>query len=423
MLIDHATVEVRSGKGGDGAISFLHDKMTEFGGPDGGNGGRGGSVYFEAANNVSNFYNFRHSKVFKAEDGGKGGKKMMHGKDAPDIIVQVPVGTVVYDEETGLLLANFKKAGERALLAQGGRGGRGNATFKSARHRIPRIAQNGALGERKRLKLELKSVADAAIIGFPSVGKSTFLNVVTKANVPTAAYPFTTISPNLGVFSLPDGRAYVLADMPGLIEGAHEGKGLGIDFLRHIERCRVLIHLVALDGEKEPYEAYTAIRNELKGYGARLDERPEIVVGSKIDEEGALERLVDFEKKLGRKVYPLSSLTHQGLEAVLLETARLVEITPEFPLKGEEEAYKVYDARTMGLEDDLTVKRERDGLFRISGNGALKAYRTINHTTNEGMSQLLKALERLKVEEKLMEAGAKDGDEVHLEDFVFEYFR
>jgi GTP-binding protein len=259
MLIDRAVVEVRSGNGGNGAISFLHEKCMPNGGPDGGNGGRGGSIYFIAKKNVNTLLAFRHSKVIKAEDGEKGDKKMRFGHHADDVYVDVPVGTVVNEEEGGAFLADLKHEGDIVLVAKGGRGGRGNAAFKSSRNRIPKVAENGFPGERKRLILELKLLADAGLIGFPSVGKSTLLNIVSKANVPTADYPFTTLVPNLGVVTLKDGNQFVLADMPGLIEGAHEGKGLGITFLRHIERCRVLLHMVSMDGERDPYSDYKII--------------------------------------------------------------------------------------------------------------------------------------------------------------------
>ena len=285
MLIDRAAVEVRSGKGGDGAISFLQEKNMPKGGPDGGHGGHGGSVYFEADPTVNTLLAYRHSKLISALDGGKGDKKLRFGASAEDVTALVPVGTLVIEEGSGRVLADLNKPGDRFLAAKGGRGGRGNAAFKSSRLRIPRIAENGHPGERKRLVLELKLLADVGLIGFPSVGKSTLLNLLSRANAPTADYPFTTLEPNLGIATLPDrSLQFVVADMPGLIEGASKGKGLGFSFLRHIERCRVLVHLVSMDGERDPYEAYKAIRAELREYGAKLEERPEIVVASKLDE-------------------------------------------------------------------------------------------------------------------------------------------
>jgi GTP-binding protein len=422
MLIDRCVIEVRSGKGGDGAICFLHDKNVEFGGPDGGNGGRGGSIYFVAKRNVNTLYNFRHSRLIAAMDGEKGNRKNMNGHNANDVTVEVPVGTVVTDEKTGEVLADLKEDGERVMVAKGGRGGKGNACFKTSRIRAPKIAENGFPAEKKRLVLELKLLADAGVIGFPSVGKSTFLNVVSKANVPTADYPFTTLEPNLGVVNLKDGNSFILADMPGLIKGASEGKGLGIQFLRHIERCRVLIHLVAMDGSRDPYEDYLTINEELKKYNAELEKRPQIVVASLMDTEGAEERKEAFDKKLGFKSMPLSSLTNKGIEPILKKTYTLIQTTPEFPLKGMEhlEKVKVYDghAETGPI---FSIKSISSHVWSIEGEKVLLQASLINTKTEEGVARLIKYIDGLGVEEALAKAGAKNGDEVRLGDFVFEY--
>lgn len=413
MLIDRCIIEVRSGKGGDGAISFLQDKITQWGGPDGGNGGRGGSIYFKATANLNTLYTFRHSRTIIAADGEKGLKKNMHGKDAPDITIEVPMGTVVTEEGTGRLLADLSKDGERVLIAEGGRGGKGNACYKSSRRRSPKVAENGHPGVRLRLVLELKMLADAGLVGFPSVGKSTLLNTATHAHAETADYPFTTIEPNLGVVTLKDGRRYVLADMPGLIEGASEGRGLGTRFLRHIERCRVLIHLVAMDGSRDPYEAYQTINKELASYGAELEKRPQIVVSSMMDLEGAEERKAEFDKKLGFDSYPLSSFSREGLEAILLRAADLIERTPLFPIKGAEmEGYKVYDARKDALQKEIRIEKEGARRYRIKGNEIEKKAALINVSRDEGMEQLLLLLERSGVPALLKEAGLKDGDTV-----------
>lgn len=422
MLIDRCVIEVRSGKGGDGAICFLHDKNKEFGGPDGGNGGRGGSVYLVAKNNLNTLYNFRHSRVIKAMDGGKGDKKLMTGFSAPDVIVEVPTGTVISDEKTGRIIADLKEENEKVLVAKGGRGGKGNAAYKTSRNRAPRIAENGEAATKKRLVLELKMLADAGLIGFPSVGKSTFLNVVSKANVPTADYPFTTLIPNLGVVFLEDGRSFVLADMPGLIKGAHEGKGLGIQFLRHIERTKVLIHLVSMSEDHNQIEDYKAIRKELSSYGARLDERPEIIVASKMDSEGALARKEIFDKALGVHSFPLCSFTHEGIEAIILKTKELIDSTPEFPLKGMEnlEKIKVYD----GHEDEgplFEIVRTNEHEWEIKGEKIITRVNRINTHEDEGLAQLVKYLDSVGVERSLKEKGIKEGDLVRLGDFTFEY--
>lgn len=427
MLIDRAVVEVRSGNGGNGAISFLQEKNMPKGGPDGGNGGKGGSVYLVAKKNVNTLLAYRHSKVLQAMDGGKGDKKMRSGKNAEDVISEVPVGTLVYQEEGNLLLADLSQEGQMVCVAKGGRGGRGNAAFKTSRLRIPRVAENGHPGERKRLILELKLVADAGLIGFPSVGKSTFLNIVSKANVATADYPFTTLVPNLGVVTLPDSYSqFVLADMPGLIEGAHEGKGLGISFLRHIERCRVLVHMVSMGGERDPYEAYCAINEELKDYGADLEKRPQIVVATKMDEEGAEERKKEFDEKLGFSSYPLSALTGDGVNPLIKKIYEVIQKTPSFPLyKKEEQAsspeYRVYDKTKEFAEPPFLISRPSDHLFVITGKQVLEKYALLNLSDDQGVARLINYLNRLGVEEELQKKGARDGDTVRIGDFEFTY--
>jgi GTPase len=267
-------------------------------------------------------------------------------------------------------------------------------------------------------------LADAGLIGFPSVGKSTFLNVVSRANVPVADYPFTTLIPNLGVCNLKDGRSFVLADMPGLIQGAHEGKGLGIQFLRHIERCRVLIHLVGMDGERDPFSDYKIINEELKDYGADLEKRPQIVVASKMDCEGAEERKAEFDKKIGFKSLALSSFSHEGVNELLEKAMHLIEITPEFPLKGmseEEGGLKIYDAHLDSTVTPFELIKVRPHVWRIQGEQVEKQYALINISTDEGIEKLIRYLDKLGVEDKLKEMGAENGDSVVLGEFEFDY--
>ena len=426
MLIDRAVIEVRSGKGGDGSISFLREKNMPKGGPDGGNGGRGGSVFLVAKRNVNTLLAYRHGKALIASDGEKGDKRMRFGLAGEDVYAEVPVGTVVYEEEGNRFVCDLKEENETICVAKGGRGGRGNAAFKSSRNRIPRTAENGLPGERKRLILELKLVADAGLVGFPSVGKSTLLNIVSKANVPTADYPFTTLIPNLGVVTLPDGYTqFVLADMPGLIEGAHEGKGLGIAFLRHIERCRVLVHMVSMDGERDPYEDYQTINRELRDYGAGLENRPQIVVASKMDAEGAEERKAAFDKSLGFESLGISALTEENVMLLMKKTYELVQKTPTFPLKGEEEetgGMKIYDAHLNAPEAPFSILHPSDHLFVITGKEVLARYARINLSDDQGVAQLINYLSRLGVDEALKPKGAKEGDTVRIQDFEFEYY-
>lgn len=426
MLIDRCVVEVRSGKGGDGAISFLREKNMPKGGPDGGNGGRGGSIYLVAKKNLNTLLSFRHSRVIEASDGENGDKKLRFGANAEDVYVDVPVGTIIYEEEKNVFIADLKHEGDTCLVAKGGRGGRGNAAFKSSRNRIPRIAENGRAGVTKRIILELKIVADAGLIGFPSVGKSTLLNIVSKANVPTADYPFTTLSPNLGVVTLDDGYTrFVLADMPGLIEGASEGKGLGITFLRHIERCKVLVHCVSMEEGRDPYDDYLIIRKELEKYGKDLLERPFLVVSTKMDEEGAEERKATFDKKLGFESIGISALTNENVSYLMKKIYEIVSKTPEIEMKAEESeegGIRIYDASKDDQIIDFEITHPSAHLFVIEGKKVIEKYRSINLSTREGIEQLITYLSKIGVDDALREAGAQNGDSVMLSDFEFDYY-
>ena len=425
MFIDRAVVEVRSGKGGDGAISFLHAKYVPFGGPDGGNGGRGASIYFRASSKITTLLNFRHSKTFIGKDGGKGDIKNQYGRAAEDVYVDVPIGTVIYEEEGHNYLGDLNEEGKIVMVAKGGRGGRGNNMFKSPTNRAPKIAENGEPGERKRLILELKLLADVGLVGFPSVGKSTLLSVVSAARPEIADYPFTTIVPNLGVVKVKDGRSFVMADLPGLIEGAHLGKGLGLQFLRHIERCRVIIHIIDLgESGRDPYNDYLVINDELKQYGYGLDKRPVILVASKMDEEGAEERLKELQSKIDQAIYPISALLEEGIDKVLFECVDLLEKTPMFPLydeQAEELTHKVYTLDDE--EEEFHIQRIDAHTWKIEGDKIIKFYRMTNISTDEGMMKLMTRIRYLKVEDKLEEMGAQDGDTIILDDYQFEYVR
>lgn len=424
MFIDRAVIEVRSGKGGDGAIAFLREKYVPKGGPAGGNGGRGGSIYFRANSKINTLFNFRHSKAFIAKDGENGGIKNQFGKYADDMIIDVPVGTVVYEEQDHKFIGDLNEDGKLLLVAKGGRGGRGNTCFKSPTNRAPKVAENGEPGERKRLILELKLLADVGLIGFPSVGKSTLLSVVSAARPEIADYPFTTIVPNLGVVSTKDGRSFVMADLPGLIEGAHEGKGLGLQFLRHIERCRVIVHIIDMgESGRDPYEDYKIINNELKSYGFGLDKRPMILVASKMDEDGAQERLKTFKKHVKTPIIPLSALTEQGIEEIVYKCADLVEKTPQFPLYDAEEEKLDTKVYTLEEEKDFTIQRLDAHTFRILGDKIIKFYKMTNISTDDGMMVLMKKIRNLRIDDELERMGADDGDTVYLDDFAFEYYR
>lgn len=421
MFIDKVVVEVRSGKGGDGMIAFLHEKYVEKGGPSGGNGGRGASIIFRANKSINTLYNFRHSKVFVGQDGEKGGTKNKYGRGADDVIVDVPLGTIVYEEKDHRLIADLSTDGDTVEVAKGGRGGRGNAAFKSDKNRVPRIAENGLPGETKRLILELKLLADVGLVGLPNAGKSTLLSVVSNANPEIADYPFTTLEPNLGVVNVSKYETFVMADLPGLIEGAHTGKGLGLTFLRHLERCRVIVHVVSME-EENPYENYKIVQNELKSYGMGLDKRPLIVVASKMDDESSEDKFKEFKKHFKGEVIKLCSLTHLGVDELINKCHELLAVTPNFPLGevGEDNSLKVYDAYKES-KPIFEIVHEKDHVFRIVGESIERTYSLINISTDEGLMRLINYLRKIDVEKALKEKGAQNGDSVFLCDFEFEY--
>ena len=425
MFIDRAIIEVRSGKGGDGAIAFRREKYIAKGGPAGGNGGRGASVILRANSKINTLFNFRHSKCFIGPDGEKGGIKNQYGRHSDDIYIDVPIGTVVYEEEGHKFLGDLLTDGMTLVVAKGGRGGRGNTCFKSSTNRVPRIAENGEPGERKRLILELKLLADVGLVGFPSVGKSTLLSVVSSARPEIADYPFTTIIPNLGVVYSKDNRSFVMADLPGLIEGAHLGKGLGLQFLRHIERCRVIVHVIDMsENGRDAVEDYKIINNELREYGFGIDKRPCVVVASKMDEFGAEEKLKKFEKATKVKCIRISALLDEGLEELIYKLLDLLEKTPPFPLYDEMEEELDTKVYTLDEEEkEFEIKHPEAHKWVITGDKIIKFYRMTNISTDEGMMVLLTRLRKLKIDDRLEEMGAEDGDEVVLDDFTFEFYK
>ena len=418
MFIDRAIIEVRSGKGGNGRIAFRRERGVPKGGPAGGNGGRGGSVYLRCSKTTTTLVNYRHSRTFIALDGENGDIKNQYGHAAEDIYIDLPVGTVVFLEENHQFICDLKEVGETYLICKGGRGGRGNSAFKSSRNRCPKIAENGLPGEKKRLILELKLLADVGVIGLPNVGKSTFISCVTNCKAEIGDYAFTTIVPNLGVAKIGD-DSFVIADMPGLIKGAHLGKGLGLMFLRHIERCRVLVHMVDMSREN-PYQDYLDIKDELNNYGMHLLDRPEIVVASKMDEEGSEEKLKEFESKLNKPVIPISCISEENLDKVLYKCVELLKDAPIWPVYKEEDKEEVFNLNDE--EDIFDIVKRKEGYYEIIGDRVIRTYNLINISTDEGMLRLLTYLNKIGVDEKLHEIGARTGDTVKIADFEFEYF-
>ena len=370
MFVDHVKIFIKGGDGGDGMVAFRREKYVPDGGPAGGDGGRRGNVIFEVEEGLRTLMDFRYKRHFKANRGDHGQSKNMHGRGADDLIVKVPPGTVVMTEEGGTVLADLVEHGQQAVIAKGGRGGRGNSRFATPQNPAPELSEKGEPGEEIEVVLELKVLADVGLVGFPSVGKSTLLSVVSAAKPKIAAYHFTTIVPNLGMVETEDGRSFAMADLPGLIEGASEGVGLGHQFLRHIERTRVIVHVIDMSGleGRDPYEDYVTINDELKQYNLRLTERPQLIVANKMDMPDSEENLAEFRKKLPEdvKVFPISALSRKGLNELLFAIADLLEVTGEFLLHemADEESDATVMYKHKKESDGFEVSRDDDGAGR-----------------------------------------------------------
>lgn len=433
MFVDQVKIKVKAGKGGDGMVAFRREKYVPNGGPAGGDGGKGGSVILKVDQGLRTLMDFRYHRIFKAKSGQNGMIKGMYGRGAKDTYIAVPEGTTVSDADTGEILGDLVEAGQELVVAKGGRGGRGNIHFASAKNPAPEIAENGEPGIERNLKLELKVLADVGLVGFPSVGKSTLLSVVTSAKPKIAEYHFTTLVPNLGMVRLDDGRDFVMADLPGLIEGASAGVGLGIQFLRHVERTRVILHLVDMSGMegRDPYEDYLKINAELKSYDPSILERPQIVVASKMDMPDASENLARFKEKLAQdhtlakqpEVMEISSLTHQGLEALMLRTADLLAQTPKFETVAEKELKQAgyYKFEADEAEAPFTISRDADATWILGGAKLEKLFKMTNLEHDESMMRFARQLRGMGVDDALRERGAKNGDLVRIGDFTFEF--
>ncbi len=429
MFVDKAKIFVKGGDGGDGLVAFRREKYVPEGGPAGGDGGKGGSVIFRVDEGLRTLMDFRYQKHFKAERGEKGRNKSQHGANAEDMIVRVPPGTVVVDDDTQEIIADLTRHGQEVVVAHGGRGGRGNIRFATTNNTAPEIAENGEEGEERWVVLELKVMADVGLVGFPSVGKSTLLSVVSAAKPKIAAYHFTTLTPNLGVVDVSEGRSFVMADLPGLIEGAHEGVGLGHEFLRHVERTRVIVHVVDMSAAegRDPYEDFLKINEEIKLYNAKLEDRPQIVVANKMDMPAADEHLKQFREKLAEDgkelgIYPISALTREGVQELLYTIADLLDSIPEMPEVeevSEVEERKVYrfDKRD---EQDVTIYREND-VFVVESPSIERLIKRTNFSTHDGVVRFARILRKMGIDKELRSRGAVDGQTIRIADFEFEF--
>ncbi|MSS57447.1 GTPase ObgE [Erysipelotrichaceae bacterium Oil+RF-744-GAM-WT-6] len=421
-MIDLIRIRVKAGDGGKGCVAWRHEKFYANGGPFGGDGGKGGNVYIEVDTNETTLTKLRYTKSVKAGNGAPGLIKKMHGADGDDVIIKVPLGTMVRNAKNGDLMADLVKPHQIVLIAKGGKGGLGNAHFATARNDAPEYAQPGETGQSFELQLELRLLADAGLIGFPSVGKSTFLSVVTAARPQIAAYPFTTLEPNIGVVNLKDGRSFVLADMPGLIEGAAEGKGLGDEFLRHIRRCRVLIHVLDMSGEeRDPLEDYVIINQELASYDGELAKRPQIIVANKMDAEGASENLKKFKAAHpDLKIYETSTMKHEGLDAVLYAAMDAIsEARKEEAENTPKEEVVVY--RYTPKRPDFEIINLGNRKWKVQSDQVDRLADTVDFNKEEDTYAFAATLQKMGIDKALRDAGAENGDQVIVGSYIMDF--
>lgn len=436
MFVDKAKIFVKGGDGGDGLISFRREKYVENGGPYGGDGGKGGDLIFRVDEGLRTLMDFRYQKHFKADRGERGKVKGMHGASADSMIVRIPPGTVVTDDDTGEVLADLTRHGQQVVIAKGGRGGRGNMRFATPTNPAPYISENGEPGEERWVTLELKVMADVGLVGFPSVGKSTLLSVVSGARPKIGAYHFTTISPNLGVVDVGDGRSFVMADLPGLIEGAHEGVGLGHEFLRHVERTKVIIHVIdmaATDG-RDPFEDWIKINNELKLYNEKLAERPQVIAVNKMDMLEAEENLPIFMEKLKAHddkehiIMPISSLTKEGINELIYKAADVLEEVEKQLAEQEEQNLAAADQSERKVfkyerKKEASFKVKRDNEDYVVESEEIERYmQRFNMNSYDAVMRFARMLRNMGVDEELRRRGARDGDTVRIGNFSFEFF-
>jgi GTP-binding protein len=421
VFIDEVRLKVKSGKGGDGIVAWRREKYIEYGGPAGGDGGKGGSVVFRADEGLSTLLDLRYRKLIRAEDGGNGKIKNMHGADGEDVIVTVPVGSIIYEEGTNRVLADLTKHEESAVIAPGGRGGRGNAQFATSRNQAPEFQENGLPGMTLDLRIELKLLADVGLVGFPSVGKSTLISVVSGSRPKIADYPFTTLVPNLGVVDVEGIRSFVMADMPGIIAGASQGLGLGLKFLRHIERTRVIVHIIdmAATHGRDPYEDYLVINRELKEYRFRLSERPQIVVANKMDLPSAAQNLARFRTLVGPDVdvVPISALTRDGVSALLRKIVEVLDKTPFFDVYEDLEI----GPTTIVEGPEFMIVKHSEKVWEITGPLVDRLVPKTNFAIEDSVKLLARRFRRAGVDEELRRRGAKTGDTVRIADYEFEF--
>lgn len=424
MFVDEVEIRVEAGNGGDGCTAFRREKYVSMGGPYGGNGGHGSDIIFQVDEGLHTLLDLRYQKLIKGKKGENGKGKNQHGKGADPIVIKVPQGTVVTDLDTGLVLADLSKKEDQEIIAKGGRGGRGNTAFKTQTNTAPDYSENGEEGEQKNLKVEVKMLADVGLVGLPSVGKSTIISMVSRSKPKIAAYHFTTLTPNLGVVKASDGRSFVMADLPGLIEGASNGEGLGDKFLKHIERTKVIAHVLDMSASelRDPYEDYILINKELEAFNEKLIKKPQIIIANKMDLPSAKEELEKFKQKLGKdiEIYEVSAATNKGLQKVVDRLADLVDEVPNSPLYEESqiESHVLYKFKK---EEPFTITKDDDGTWVIQGQEVERIFKMTKFSSDEAAYKFAKKLTKMGIDKKLAELGAEEGDQVRILDFYFDY--
>ena len=425
MFIDKARIFVKAGNGGNGAVSFRREKYVPAGGPDGGDGGRGANIIMVADTGLRTLMDFKYKKKYSAQHGEDGSKKKRAGKNGEDLILSVPEGTVIRDEKTGLIIADLKKAGDKAVVARGGYGGKGNQHFANAVRQAPAFAKSGTDGQERWITLELKMIADVGLLGFPNVGKSTFLSVVTSAKPKIANYHFTTLTPNLGVVQTRHGESFVIADIPGIIEGAADGVGLGHDFLRHVERTKVLVHIVDISGieGRDPIDDFEKINEELRLYNEKLASRPQIVVANKSDllfDETIYENFKKTMEEKGYEVFKMSAVTRDGVNQVIDKVSQLLSEVEDVELVSQEEMYRP----ELDVDDEggLKVEIDEDGIYVVTGKELRRIMYSVNFDDMESLQFFQAQMESKGVFDMLRQAGIEDGDTVKIYELEFEFY-
>ncbi|MGI5891562.1 MAG: GTPase ObgE [Bacillota bacterium] len=423
MFYDYAKIYVKGGDGGNGIVAFRREKYVPMGGPAGGNGGRGGNIIFVGDKNLKTLVDFRYKRHYKADRGENGLNKSKHGANAKDTYVRVPLGTVCRDVDTNELLADIVLDGQQVVVAKGGRGGRGNISFASQQNKAPHIAEKGAPGQERNLVLELKLLADIGLVGLPNAGKSTLISKASAARPKIASYPFTTLQPNLGMVDLGDGNSFVMADLPGLVEGAAQGVGLGHRFLRHVERTKVLIHVVDMSGitERDPYEDFKLINEELRLYREDLLQRPQIIAANKMDMPQAQELLATFEAELQAggtpyEIFPLSAITGEGLMPLLHRAAELLAAAPEPPPEENQLRHTI-----VRHQEPWQIEETEPGVWRVTGQGIEKLVAMTDMENDEAVMRMQKIFHKIGFDKALKEAGLIEGDLVVIGQSEFDY--